>query len=265
MTPSQLEHLRLIDAHLGKLLSLAECRTICVDRRGESVNITSCNTNVKSVNGVGKSTVVHGASFVMPTACANGDEKTQKSESSKKQDGLFVGSFQSLGICKTDHAKSASITQKLIEPNSRDENNGLWQDRLQPTNCGAFGNATVESVVIADQPKYDLDLTHETREGLTTLLPEQMGEPTKHSTLSFAAKSVTLQKATDNSLSSCAGNAEAGWRATKAAIKSLLALTYVPQVDASDEYLTCCEHYAKDANDALESILSAWPIEMLTK
>lgn len=66
-------------------------------------------------------------------------------------------------------------------------------------------------------------------------------------------------------IASCAGNAEAGWRATKAAIKSLLALTHVPQVDASDEYLTCCEHYAKDAHDALESILSAWPIEMLTK
>lgn len=60
-------------------------------------------------------------------------------------------------------------------------------------------------------------------------------------------------------IASCAGNAEAGWRATRAAIKGLLA------IEASD---TCADeahacNHPSDAADILEAILAAFPLELL--
>jgi hypothetical protein len=49
-------------------------------------------------------------------------------------------------------------------------------------------------------------------------------------------------------IAACAGRAEAGWRATKAAIASL-------------QYKSA---HSGVARDALEAILAAWPLEILT-
>lgn len=70
-------------------------------------------------------------------------------------------------------------------------------------------------------------------------------------------------------IASCAGNAEAGWRSTKAAIT---ALTHFQSVDLSPCNGGSCM-VATDAEDALESftnafaesILTAWPLELITK
>ncbi len=68
-------------------------------------------------------------------------------------------------------------------------------------------------------------------------------------------------------IASCAGNAEAGWRATREAIQSLLEIqAYSNQ---SPTHIDGICPYGCDtpsiAEKGLESILSAWPIEMLTK
>ena len=61
-------------------------------------------------------------------------------------------------------------------------------------------------------------------------------------------------------IASCAGNAEAGWRSTKAAIKGLL-LIEASETCADDAH--GCNH-PRDAFEILESILAEWPIENLT-
>lgn len=59
-------------------------------------------------------------------------------------------------------------------------------------------------------------------------------------------------------IAACAGPAESGWRATIAAIDGILPMLYVPQVEASNEYLECCEHYSNDAMEIAKSIIAAW-------
>lgn len=64
-------------------------------------------------------------------------------------------------------------------------------------------------------------------------------------------------------ISTLAGPAEAMARSTIAAIAGLLTLAVVPQVDAPDEMHQAWEQCADEANDVLNSILSAWPEELL--
>ena len=65
-------------------------------------------------------------------------------------------------------------------------------------------------------------------------------------------------------IASCAGPAEAGWRATIYSINVLLKLIEPITGDcATDEMIRAYEQDAKIANEAIASILSAWPIELL--
>jgi hypothetical protein len=63
---------------------------------------------------------------------------------------------------------------------------------------------------------------------------------------------------------SCAGPAEAGWRATIAAIDGLLALSIVPNVEAPDDMHTAWEQVADEAKEHLSKLIAAWPEELLS-
>ena len=64
-------------------------------------------------------------------------------------------------------------------------------------------------------------------------------------------------------IAACAGSAEAGWRATIAAIEGLLSLASVPQVEAPYEMHQAWEQDAREAKTHLNAILAAWPEELL--
>jgi hypothetical protein len=65
-------------------------------------------------------------------------------------------------------------------------------------------------------------------------------------------------------IADCAGRAEAGWRATIAAIDGLLIFYTLPNVEAPNEVHQVWEHDAEIAEESLNLILAAWPIELLT-
>lgn len=64
-------------------------------------------------------------------------------------------------------------------------------------------------------------------------------------------------------ISTLAGPAEAMARSTIAAIDGLLSLAVIPQVEAPDEMHQAWEQCAREADDVLNFILSAWPDELL--
>ena len=76
-------------------------------------------------------------------------------------------------------------------------------------------------------------------------------------------KTVETARSDRNFVVSCAGPAEAGWRATIAAIDGLLPLSQSPNVDTSCEALEAFEQDASCVRDVLSAIIAAWPIELL--
>lgn len=72
-----------------------------------------------------------------------------------------------------------------------------------------------------------------------------------------------LQKDDASFIASCAGPAEAGWRATIAAIAGLRRLALPPQVEAPDEIHQAWQQDADEANEHLQAIIAAWPEELL--
>jgi hypothetical protein len=58
--------------------------------------------------------------------------------------------------------------------------------------------------------------------------------------------------------------AEAGWRATMAAIDGLLKFYTLPNVEAPNEMYQVWQHDAEIAEESLNLILAAWPLELLT-
>jgi hypothetical protein len=64
-------------------------------------------------------------------------------------------------------------------------------------------------------------------------------------------------------IASCAGPAEAGWKATIAAIDGLQSLSKLPQVEAPDEMHRAWEQDAREASEHLNAIIAAWPEELL--
>jgi len=61
----------------------------------------------------------------------------------------------------------------------------------------------------------------------------------------------------------CAGNAEAGWKSTLAAIEGLQKLSLRASGDIPDDVAQTIDGYADDADELLAEIIAAWPIELL--